>query len=145
MTNPIVSNFDLSGWPVVRYRMPDHVPDDQAEAQIAEFQAILARNERFAMIFWGPLKPAKSKHFMRLYGAWFKKNREAQSRLCAGAVRVEPDEQRRRSFALRAPRVRQQCLHALSVQGGWQRCGRHPAGAGMAVCKSKTQMNVDPE
>jgi hypothetical protein len=102
MINASTSNFDLSGWPVVRYRMPDHVPDDQAEAQIAEFQAILARNERFAMIFWGPLKPAKSKHFMRLYGAWFKKNKEAQTRLCAGAVRLEPDEQRRRSFALRA-------------------------------------------
>lgn len=96
------NDFDLSGWPVVRYRMPDHVPDAEADARIADFDALLARNERFALVFHGPEMPKHSPRFMKAYRDWFSANKEAQKHLCAGAVRVEPDAKRRKSLAVKA-------------------------------------------
>ncbi|MBE7199309.1 MAG: hypothetical protein INR70_16125 [Parafilimonas terrae] len=95
-------DFDLSRWPVARYRMPEHVPDAEIEARLAEFDALLARGERFVLVFHGPEMPKDSKRFMTAYRAWFVANKEAQKRLCAGAVRVEPDAKRRQSFAGKA-------------------------------------------
>ncbi|MBT3069784.1 hypothetical protein KKP04_02740 [Rhodomicrobium sp. Az07] len=100
MTSP--PNFDHSSWPIARYRMPDRVPDDLAQESIAEFDALLARNERFVLIMHGPDMPQNSKLFLRLYREWFKRNRAAQQRLCAGAVRVEPDDRRRASLTVKA-------------------------------------------
>lgn len=95
-------DFDLSRWPVARYRMPARVPDSEVEARIAEFEALLARNERFVLVFHGPEMPKDSSRFMKAYRAWFNANKEAQKRLCAGAVRVEPDPGRRKSFTVKA-------------------------------------------
>lgn len=95
-------DFDLSRWPVARYRMPAHVPDSEAESRIAEFEALLARNERFVLVFHGPEMPKGSSRFMKAYRAWFNANKEAQKRLCAGAVRVEPDPGRRQSLTVKA-------------------------------------------
>lgn len=39
---------------------------------------------------------------MKAYRAWFNANKDAQKRLCAGAVRVEPDADRRKSFTVKA-------------------------------------------
>lgn len=95
-------NFDLSGWPVARYRMPAHVPDAETEAHIGELDALLARNERFVLVFHGPAMPEDSPVFMRAYKAWYNATKETQKRLCAGAVRVEPDAGRRQSLAVKA-------------------------------------------
>ncbi|ABD88575.1 hypothetical protein [Rhodopseudomonas palustris] len=95
-------NFDLSSWPIARYQMPAHVPDDMAQASIAEFDALLARNQRFVLVFHGPEMPKDSKHFMKLYRDWFKRTRATQQRLCAGGIRIEPDARRRTSFAVKA-------------------------------------------
>lgn len=94
------SPFDYSCWPVVRFSMPEIVPDACALAQIAEFEALLARNERFVMAFDGPIGPRHSKRFMQLYAEWSKRHLGDLKRLCAGAVRLEPDEQKRKSFSL---------------------------------------------
>ncbi|WP_018262961.1 hypothetical protein [Methylobacterium sp. WSM2598] len=101
-TPPASGDFDLSRWPVARYRMPDRVPDAEAEARVAEFDALLARDERFVLDFHGPEMPKDSSRFMKAYRAWFKARKDAQKRLCAGAVRVEPDAARRGSFAVKA-------------------------------------------
>jgi hypothetical protein len=96
------SDLDLSHWPIVRYRMPEHVPDDLAAEKMMEFESLIARNERYALIFEGPQLPTDSKHFMKLYGDWAKRTWELQAHLCVGSVRVEPDEERRASFASKA-------------------------------------------
>ena len=95
-------HLDISTWPIAKYRMPDQVADDQAEQHVAAFEALLARNERFALVFHGPEMPRDSKHFLKLYSAWFKRTRALQKKLCAGAIRVEPDERKRRSFLRKA-------------------------------------------
>lgn len=94
-------DFDLSGWPVARYRMPERVPDADAEVRVAEFDALLARNERFVLVFHGPEMPKDSPRFMRAYKTWFSATKETQKRLCAGAIRVEPDAERRKSFTMK--------------------------------------------
>lgn len=101
--DPIPSgDFDLSNWPLARYRMPEHVPDAEAEARVREFDALLARGERFVLIISGPEMPKDSSRFMKAYKAWFNANKEVQRHLCAGAVRVEPDRGRQKSLALKA-------------------------------------------
>ena len=97
-----LSYFDLSGWPLARCQVPERVPDTEVEARIAAFDAILARNERFVLIFHGAEMPKDSPRFMRAYKAWFNATKATQKRLCAGAVRVEPDADRRKSMALEA-------------------------------------------
>lgn len=106
MTDPATrsasGDFDFSNWPIARYRMPDHVPDAEAEARVAEFDALIARGERFVVIFHGPEMPKDSSRFLKAYKAWFNANKASQKHLCAGAVRVEPDAARRRSFMVKA-------------------------------------------
>lgn len=106
MSNPASispsGDFDLSGWPIARYRMPEHVPDGEADARVAEFNALIGRGERFVLVFHGPEMPKNSSRFMKAYRAWFNANKDAQKRLCAGAVRVEPDADRRKSFTVKA-------------------------------------------
>lgn len=93
-----ISRIDQSAWPVVHFHMPERVADGDADAQLAEFEALLARGERFVLMTSGPMMPAKSKHFMKLYGDWSKRSREVMGRLCAGSVRVEPDPVKRGAF-----------------------------------------------
>lgn len=95
-------HLDVSMWPIAKYRMPDSVPDEQAEEHVAAFEALLTRNERFALVFHGPEMPSNSKLFLKLYSAWFKRTRAQQKKLCAGAIRIEPDEKKRRSFLRKA-------------------------------------------
>lgn len=93
-----ISRIDLSAWPIVHFHMPERVEDGDADAQLAEFETLLARGERFVLLTSGPMMPAKSKHFMKLYGAWSKRSRDLMGRLCAGSVRLEPDPQKRGAF-----------------------------------------------
>ncbi|MCU5775500.1 hypothetical protein N5923_19365 [Erwiniaceae bacterium BAC15a-03b] len=90
--------IDTSGWPLVHYVMPESVPDSLAEHHIAALQAVLDRQQPFVLIFSGVELPKNSALFFRLYKAWGSRTREAQQRYCRGAVRVEPDEAKRRSF-----------------------------------------------
>lgn len=65
MSNPASispsGDFDLSGWPIARYRMPEHVPDGEADARVAEFNALIGRGERFVLVFHGPEMPKNSR------------------------------------------------------------------------------------
>lgn len=102
VTRSASGDFDLSRWPVARYRMPERVLDAEAETRIAEFDALIARGERFVLVLHGPEMPKHSPGFMKAYRAWFNANKEAQKRFCAGAVRVEPDAKRRKSLTVKA-------------------------------------------
>jgi hypothetical protein len=50
-TRSASGDLDLSRWPVARYRMPERVLDAEAETRIAEFDALIARGERFVLVF----------------------------------------------------------------------------------------------
>ncbi|MET0428310.1 MAG: hypothetical protein ABW026_07400 [Microvirga sp.] len=50
-TRSAPGDLDLSRWPVARYRMPERVLDAEAETRIAEFDALIARGERFVLVF----------------------------------------------------------------------------------------------
>jgi hypothetical protein len=91
----IISTRD---WPIVRYQMPEHVADTDAEGIIAQLDAVLVREEKFVLIFSGAELPRDSAHFMKLYAQWSKRTMAAQRRLCRGAVRIEPDERKRNAF-----------------------------------------------
>ncbi|MFS2225866.1 hypothetical protein [Pantoea sp. B65] len=90
--------IDTSRWPLVHYVMPEQVPDSLAEQHVAALQAILDRQQPFVLIFSGVELPKNSARFFRLYKQWGSRTRAAQQRYCRGAVRVEPDDARRRSF-----------------------------------------------
>ncbi|AZO77689.1 MULTISPECIES: hypothetical protein [unclassified Bosea (in: a-proteobacteria)] len=87
--------IDASSWPVVRWTMPPVILDDEADDLLAAFDALLARGERFVLIFDGVERPEQSSRFNRLYKDWSKRRRRDLGRLVAGAVRVEPDEAKR--------------------------------------------------
>jgi hypothetical protein len=90
--------INTRSWPLVHYVMPEQVPDNEVEQHIAALQAVLDRQQLFVLIFSGVELPRNSAHFFRRYKNWGKMTREAQQRWCCGAVRVEPDEVKRRSF-----------------------------------------------
>lgn len=90
--------LDLSAWPVVSYEMPDQVPDAEAQNHIDAMQAVLAKKEKFVLIFHGVEYPKESKLFYKLYKAWGKETKDQQKEFCLGAVRVEPDEKKRKSL-----------------------------------------------
>lgn len=89
---------DTSAWPVVTYEMPERVADDEAKAHIDAMQAVLDRKEPFVLVFHGTEYPKDSKLFMKSYRKWGLETRDQQKAYCKGAVRIEPDEKKRRSF-----------------------------------------------
>ncbi len=71
---------------------------------------------------------------MRAYKAWFQRDQgNTRKRLCAGAVRVEPDADRRKSMALKALSLMNKVVPALSLRRGRERRGgaRHRPGCGL--------------
>jgi len=92
------SIIDTQAWPLVHYVMPEQVDDQHAEQHIAALQAVLDRQQPFVLIFSGVELPKNSAGFFRRYKEWGKRTRDAQQRWCRGAVRVEPDAAKRRSF-----------------------------------------------
>lgn len=98
------SVIDISRWPLVYYVMPEQVSEEDAHKHIAELQAILDRQQPFVLIFSGVELPQNSAEFFRQYKAWGKRTRTAQQRFCRGAVRVETDAAKRRSFWRKALR-----------------------------------------
>lgn len=90
--------IDASSWPVVRWTMPAVIPDEETDNLLAAFDALLARDERFVLIFDGAERPEQSSRFNRLYKDWFKRRRKDLGRLVAGAARVEPDEAKRKAL-----------------------------------------------
>jgi hypothetical protein len=90
--------IDTSSWPVVRWTMPAVIPDEEADDLLAAFDALIARSERFVLIFDGVERPEQSSRFNRLYKDWSKRRRRDLGRLVAGAVRVEPEEAKRKAL-----------------------------------------------
>lgn len=93
---------DTSAWPIVTYEMPERVADDQAQAHIDAMQAVLDRKEPFVLVFHGTEYPKDSKLFMSRYRKWGMATRDQQKAYCKGAVRIEPDENKRKSFFKKA-------------------------------------------
>jgi hypothetical protein len=90
--------IDASAWPVVRWTMPMVIPDEEADDLLAAFDGLLTRGERFVLIFDGVERPEQSSRFNRLYKDWSKRRRKDLGRLVAGAVRVEPEEGKRKAL-----------------------------------------------
>lgn len=90
--------IDASSWPVVRWTMLAVIPDEEADDLLAAFDGLLVRGERFVLIFDGVERPEQSSRFNRLYKDWSKRRRRDLGRLVAGAVRVEPDETKRKAL-----------------------------------------------
>lgn len=90
--------IDASAWPVARWTMPAVIPDEEADDLLAAFDALLARGERFVLIFDGVERPEQSSRFNRLYKDCSKRRRRDLGRLVAGAVRVEPDGAKRKAL-----------------------------------------------
>lgn len=89
---------DTSNWPIVTYEMPEQVPDSEAKAHIDAMQAVLDRKEPFVLVFYGAEYPKDSQPFMKSYRQWGMTTRDQQKAYCKGAVRIEPDENKRKSF-----------------------------------------------
>jgi hypothetical protein len=96
--------IDSSHWPLVHYVMPERVSDEDAPEHVAALNAVLTREQPFVLIFSGVEQPKDSAEFMRLMRKWSVETRAEQQRWCKGAVRVEPDESRRRSLWRKALR-----------------------------------------
>lgn len=90
--------IDSSSWPVVRWTMPARIPDEDAERVLAEFDALLQRGERFVLVFDGAERPEQSPLFLRLYKDWYRQRRRELGHWVAGAVRIEPDEAKRKAM-----------------------------------------------
>jgi hypothetical protein len=95
MNTPII---DASAFPIVRWTTPKTISDDEARDMFCAFNALLDRGPRFVVIFEGEERPEGSKTFMRDYKTWFKSQRTALKAKVAGAVRIEPDPERRSSL-----------------------------------------------
>lgn len=95
MTHSLIKT---DSWPIVYYELPNEIPDDEAQSHIDAMAAVLGRKERFVLVFHGIEYPAKSKQFYRLYREWGKSTRDLQKQYCLGAIRVEPDEKKRKSL-----------------------------------------------
>lgn len=96
--------IDSSQWPLVHYIMPERVNDEDAAEHIAVLNAILTRCQPFVLIFSGVEQPKDSPRFLQLLREWSIATRQEQQRWCLGAVRVEPDEAKRRSLWRKALR-----------------------------------------
>lgn len=90
--------LDTSAWPIVTYELPESVADSDAQNHIDEMQALLDRKEAFVLIFHGTEYPKDSKLFYKIYREWGKRTKSEQKLYCRGAVRVEPDEKKRKSL-----------------------------------------------
>lgn len=90
--------LNTDAWPIVYYELPNEIPDDEAQGHIDAMASVLERKERFVLVFHGIEYPANSKRFYSLYREWGKSTREVQKQYCLGAIRVEPDEKKRKSL-----------------------------------------------
>lgn len=91
-------HLDTSSWPIVFYEMPEEIPDSEAQNHVDEMQSILAKQQPFVLIFHGVEYPKKSKLFYKTYRQWGKDTKDLQKKFCRGAIRVEPDEKKRKSL-----------------------------------------------
>lgn len=91
-------SIDAACWPLVVLRMPNHVPDEDADELLVRIQALYGRNEPFALLLEGAELPRHSPRLMNAYAKWSRDNHALQQRYCVGAVRIEADETRRREY-----------------------------------------------
>lgn len=101
MAKPII---DTHQWPLVYYVMPERVSDEETETHIRALQSIIDRQQPYVLIFSGVELPTDSAHFLREYKAWGKRTHAGQQLYCRGAVRVEPDDEKRNAMWRKAQR-----------------------------------------
>ncbi|MGQ5247299.1 hypothetical protein [Xanthomonas arboricola] len=82
--------------------MPEHVPDAQTDALMAQLQAVYARAEPYVLLLQGAQLPRQSAHFMAAYTRWSRDSFALQQRDCLGAVRVVEDPVARGEYARQA-------------------------------------------
>ncbi|MBB5736251.1 hypothetical protein FHT09_001991 [Xanthomonas arboricola] len=93
---------DTRDWPLVALHMPEHVPDAQADALLAQLQAVYARAEPYVLLMQGAQLPRQSAQFMAAYTRWSRDSFALQQRYCLGAVRVVEDPAMRDEYSRQA-------------------------------------------
>ncbi|CAM3686455.1 hypothetical protein [Paracidovorax anthurii] len=93
---------DTRDWPLVGLHMPQRVPDERADALMAQLEALYARAEPHVLLMDGAEQPRQSAGFMAAYTRWSRQSFALQQRYCLGAVRIVEDEAQRREYVRKA-------------------------------------------
>lgn len=107
--------FDLAAFPLVRLPMPDPRITGYGERWAAEFDAILAREERFVLLSVGPIPEDEAHDDRKARTLWLKRRRADLGRLCLAHLHVERDPDRRAMMEERAARMAGVFPYALGM------------------------------
>lgn len=113
----VPSLFDLSAFPLVRLPMPEPGIEGYGERWAAEFDAILARGERFVLLSVGPMPESEAHDDRRARTLWLKRRRGDLGRLCLAHLHVERDPDRRAMMEERAAKMAGVFPYALGMFG----------------------------
>jgi|GEM_PF-2549067 len=106
--------FDLSAFPLVRLPMPEPGIAGYGERWAAEFDAVLARTERFVLFSIGPI-PDEAHDDRKARTLWLKRRRAELGRLCLAHLHVERDPDRRAMMQDRAEKMAGAFPYALAL------------------------------
>lgn len=106
--------FDLGAFPLVRLPMPKPGIAGYGERWMAEFDAILARGERFVLFSVGPI-PDEAHDDRKARTLWLKRRRAELGRLCLAHLHVERDPAQRAVMQERAEKMAGAFPYALAL------------------------------
>ena len=112
---PGIALFDLSAFPLVRLPMPDPGIVGTGERWAAEFDAVLAKGERFVLLSIGPIPEDESHDDRKARTLWLKRRRAELGRLCLAHLHVEHDPDRRAMIQDRAAKTAGAFPYPLTV------------------------------
>ncbi|WP_395674890.1 hypothetical protein [Inquilinus sp.] len=112
---PLLPLFDLASFPLVRLPILAPGVTGYGERWAAEFDAILAREERFVLLSVGPMPEGEAHDDRKARTLWLKRRRGDLGRLCLAHLHVERDPDRR----------------AMMEQGAAKMAGVFPYALGM--------------
>ena len=107
--------FDLSAFPLVRLPMPEPGIVGYGERWTAEFDAILARGERFVLLSVRPIPEDEAHDDRKARALWLKRRRADLGRLCLAHLHVEHDPDRRAMMEERAAKMAGAFPYALGM------------------------------
>jgi hypothetical protein len=112
VTSPL---FDLSAFPLVRLPMPEPGIAGYGERWVAEFDAVLAREERFILLSIGPISEDEAHDDRKARMLWLKRRRAELGRFCLAHLHVERDPDRRAMMQERAEKTAGAFPYALAL------------------------------
>lgn len=112
---PEIALFDLSAFPLVRLPMLEPGIAGTGERWAAEFDAVLARGERFVLLSIGPIREDEAHDDRKARALWLKRRRAELGRLCLAHLHVEQDPDRRAMMQDRAAKMGNAFPYPLTV------------------------------